>query len=230
MTRRDFISSGASLVAGAAVGEPIRSNLGGRTPISEGEGLPYDSEIEYLESTGTQYIDTGILVGEDVRVDCTFELMAYGNTCVFGGRSSNVLNSLAVWAYEASYKIRFDLIGQDFTGQPLVYTITPNLGHEYFVSKYGKRNFLGGVEQASNSTINYIPSKSCYLFAMNNGGAASFIGHLRIKRFSISGLRDMIPVRFTNEHGIVEGAMYDRVSGGLFRNQGTGSFIIGPDI
>ena len=42
-------------------------------------------------------------------------------------------------------------------------------------------------------------------------------------------VRDMIPVRFTNEAGQPEGAMYDRVSGELFRNQGTEAFIIGPD-
>lgn len=42
-------------------------------------------------------------------------------------------------------------------------------------------------------------------------------------------VRDMIPVRFTNEHGQSEGAMYDRVSGQLFRNVGTGTFTIGPD-
>ena len=44
-----------------------------------------------------------------------------------------------------------------------------------------------------------------------------------------SALIDLIPVRFTNELGQSEGAMYDRVSGQLFRNAGTGDFIIGPD-
>ena len=42
-------------------------------------------------------------------------------------------------------------------------------------------------------------------------------------------VRDMISVRFTNEFGQREGAMYDRVSGQLFRNSGTGAFLYGPD-
>ena len=42
-------------------------------------------------------------------------------------------------------------------------------------------------------------------------------------------VRDFIPVRFTNENGVTEGAMYDRVSGALFRNAGTGAFTIGPN-
>lgn len=42
-------------------------------------------------------------------------------------------------------------------------------------------------------------------------------------------VRVFVPVRFTNELGVSEGAMYDKVSGQLFRNQGSGSFILGPD-
>ena len=43
-------------------------------------------------------------------------------------------------------------------------------------------------------------------------------------------VRDFIPVRFTNDDRFTEGALYDRVSGEFFTNQGTGSFIIGPDL
>lgn len=39
----------------------------------------------------------------------------------------------------------------------------------------------------------------------------------------------MVAVRFLNENNEWEGAMYDTVSGQLFRNQGTGAFGIGPD-
>ena len=42
-------------------------------------------------------------------------------------------------------------------------------------------------------------------------------------------LGSFIPVRFTNEDGVSEGAMYDKVSGQLFGNSGTGAFVIGPD-
>ena len=42
-------------------------------------------------------------------------------------------------------------------------------------------------------------------------------------------LIDLIPVRFTNENGESEGAMYDKVSEQLFKNKCTGKFILGPD-
>lgn len=53
---------------------------------------------------------------------------------------------------------------------------------------------------------------------------------------------DLQPVRFTNENGVTEGAMFDRANptvgmnpdgsardDGLYRNRGTGAFVIGPD-
>lgn len=54
------------------------------------------------------------------------------------------------------------------------------------------------------------------------------MGHMYVE--SKGEVRDMIPVRFTNEQGVSEGAMYDRVSGQLFRNSGTGAFSFGTDI
>jgi hypothetical protein len=54
---------------------------------------------------------------------------------------------------------------------------------------------------------------------------------------------DMIPVRFTSEQGVSEGAMYDRANptvgmnpdgsprtDGLYRNRGTDAFLYGNDI
>ena len=52
-------------------------------------------------------------------------------------------------------------------------------------------------------------------------------------------VRDYQPVRFTNEYGVSEGAMYDRANptvgmnpdgsprtDGLYRNRGTGAFVL----
>ena len=55
-------------------------------------------------------------------------------------------------------------------------------------------------------------------------------------------IQHLVPVRFTNELGQTEGAMYDRANptvgmnpdgsartDGLYRNRGTGAFVIGSD-
>jgi hypothetical protein len=81
---------------------------------------------------------------------------------------------------------------------------------------------------------------------MNSGGKLSLPSLARVFSFKIwiggAFIRDFIPVRFTNELGQSEGAMYDRANptvgmnpdgsartDGLYRNRGTGIFVIGPD-
>jgi hypothetical protein len=53
---------------------------------------------------------------------------------------------------------------------------------------------------------------------------ASNFSKVRIYRFYIEGKIDLVPVRIGNV-----GYMYDKVSGKLFGNAGTGNFILGPD-
>lgn len=73
--------------------------------------------------------------------------------------------------------------------------------------------FIGATNRG---TANKYPGRGLYYgFKMWNGN--ELVG-------------DFIPVRFTNENGVSEGAMYDKVTKQLFRNQGTGSFQYGNDI
>lgn len=49
------------VLAVVAVAKPQKSLVGARGVGNSGENLPYDAEVEYLESTGTQWIDTEIV-------------------------------------------------------------------------------------------------------------------------------------------------------------------------
>ena len=57
-------------------------------------GKPYDAEIEYLESTGTQYIDTGVALCEndtlEIELCNTTVVNAHGENKGFGSSSSTV--------------------------------------------------------------------------------------------------------------------------------------------
>ena len=71
------------------------------------------------------------------------------------------------------------------------------------------------------------------LFGIRENGHVAQLSEAKIYelKFTLNSttLRDFIPVRLTNDNGKSEGVMYDKVSGQLFRNAGTGAFIIGPD-
>ncbi len=74
-----------------------------------------------------------------------------------------------------------------------------------------------------------------WIFGRNNDhGGYLFANGLRMHNFTLIAdditVRDFVIVRFTNELGVSEGAMFDKVTKKLFRNSGTGSFVIGPDV
>ena len=176
--------------------------------------LPYDAEVEYLQSTGTQYIVLGdVLMGKTFTVEgkwCPLETT--NDRFIFGGgQHSNPLYS-RTGVYGASNP--FVLPGGesvDILQQGAIY-IHERVDREYVVFR----------SYAMSS--DYI-----YLFAQEWGNvpAGKITARLFYLRVSVNGevSLDLTPVRFTNEQGVSEGAVYDRVSGALFRNAGTGAFL-----
>ena len=62
-----------------------------RRRVCGGKSLPYDYEVEYLESSGKQYIDTGLKLYEGGNANFEIELQVFAyssqvgdNACVFG--------------------------------------------------------------------------------------------------------------------------------------------------
>ena len=208
---------------------PIRSLLG----MFKGWRLPYDAEVEYLESTGTQWIDTGVvpknstgfqvscrclgttslanyrLIGvQDGSIRCLFSVQAFGTDNTFFGWNT-AINQLGLY-----------------------YDVDVDASLNYLNNRYA---ILNGQTKANNLSTLGVITRPMYLFGNNsaNGNIPdNFSERVYLARISEDStlVRDFIPVRFTNEKDEPEGAMYDRVSGELFRNQGTGAFVIGPDL
>ena len=84
------------------------------------------------------------------------------------------------------------------------------------VARVGCTFYVFAICARDGSGVNHISPRKCRIYSLKMYNGADV-------------LQDFIPVRFTNALGETEGAMYDRNSGELFRNQGAGSFIIGPD-
>ena len=186
--------------------------------------LPYDAEIEYLESTGAQIIDCNINPA---------------------GASSVSFNGIA--GYSQSNGRMFMASDGDY-----------NKSHycEFYNNKFGAYEAWINVQLLSNAmynvsmTINGTTSTNFgidvsgtpysltttkyqgkiynkfYLFGIGPNHKSS--SGLRIGRCKVyidnTLVRDFIPVRVGNV-----GYMYDKVSGQLFGNAGTGQFILGPD-
>ena len=230
INRKNFLRMGGGLAAIIAAKKSpaiVRSLVGARSSIVEKTKLPYDAEVEYLESTGTQWIDTGInpqnapTIVADMQILNSLDRDYFGNTNNrVGGESLLIANFSSYWLfyyrYASPYAVKVDYQSQ---GNREIWSIGKEVSVDG-VLKYASPNTY--VHDANQTNI--------FIFKSGRGNASTF----RLFSFKLYDgsflVRDMIPVRFTNELGQSEGAMYDRVSRKLFRNQGTGSFVIGRDI
>lgn len=192
--------------------------------------LPYDAEVLYLESTGTQWIDTN--VSESVS-SLIFEIKAQFNTpssgyyaCGFTTTSAQQafygLNSGSAGLYASfcsnSSNIQKTLSSNKDTWHTFKCVIENGTTQYYFDGEY----------KSSHNTSNFSIG-NFYLFACASTGAAQgkVNGRIASASLTINGIEkfNFIPVR----KGQV-GYMYDRVSGELFGNAGTGSFVLGSDV
>ena len=79
------------VIGNEAQGEP--DQLAAGFINSRAVPLPFDAEVEFLESTGTQWIDTGVKPSEDLAVYITFSYQQIANNVsAFGSRSNSTAN------------------------------------------------------------------------------------------------------------------------------------------
>ena len=181
---------------------------------------PVWTPIEYLQSTGTQYINTGHVLKNTDIVDVTYDNIAYG--FVFGSRTSSSSQYSAITNEDNgrnTYNIRY--------GNTILYTTSPQPSGTVAVHIESGNTKINGSTVSTTTYGSNFYSGNCYLFTINNNGTAysGTYGTNRIRRFSIQGACDMIPVRIGNI-----GYMFDKVTGKMFGNSGTGNFVLGPDI
>ena len=182
------------------------------------------TRIRYLESTGTQYIDTGVAPGANFGFSISFSVAARpsATSALFGARTSSNVNANAYCAMMRSTgDIRLD------TTSSTQYSAAFS-GGDSILYAYTKSATVVNGTSYTNGTRNTI-SRNFYLFAINNNGTAMFGSitqrYVAAKIYDGSTLvRSYVPVR----SGSV-GYLFDRVSGQLFGNAGTGSFVLGPD-
>ena len=189
--------------------------------------LPYDAEVEYLESTGTQYIDTGVIFKTQPRVVFDWLVTDGGDKDICGTKRADAGCFLIDIYLNNDPWLWYRYGTSGLSGYASMNK--PNVNSRHTMDA-GRKVLLDGVQILSLS--------GTYDFSTNSQTLLLFRGRTyhkaRIYSFIVYDnealVRDMIPVRFTNELGQSEGAMYDRVSEQLYRNQGTGVFPYGNDI
>ena len=196
------------------------------------KGWAFFTPIEYLESTGLQYIDTGFFPNQDTRVVVEFKAMSGYYGTIFGARTA-AANSAFSFIYTMDTTNMADdygntrrVIGSKIFNQTIV--IDKNKNYTYVLNK----STGAVIYQDANTYTNFQTAFPLYLFVMNSGGAVNVneAGTRLIYSAKIYDngtlVRDFIPVLDGNNVP----CMYDSVTEQYFYNQGTGDFIAGPAI
>ena len=230
-----ILLSSVYMVCGAA---PTKSMLAtDLTRIDEGDDpvLPDGIvAVEYIESTGTQYINTGIPYNSYTdEINCTIEVTEVVKYGYVFGCNENINGGTRYFAVRRLQNYdRWQFLGaSNISSLEELYL---NTTYHIRISPQYKGSFINDYYFNSSYSDNYVYTRPLYLLAVNNIVDAAFKN--KAKLYHYSHLRegetiiDLIPVRVEDDYSNDFGAMYDLVSGELFLNQGTGSFIIGPDL
>lgn len=193
---------------------------GGVTPP---QPLPYDAEIEYLQSSGTQYIDTGIIPNADTGTQVTAMKLSTADRYILGLRNDSGNTRWTIGQVQSKLYYGYGgYYNNEWNNAPTNTQVTASLNY------LNDKNFIVEDKSAVIPTLSFIPTYSIFLFGYNNKGTVGYCD-CRIYNVKISQgdeiVMDLIPVRVGTT-----GYMYDKVSGQLFGNAGTGGFVLGNDI
>ena len=181
------------------------------------------TELEYIEGTGAQYIDTNVIANDISKIDISFSIS--GNTndhqgIMGGGWTSNNETFQIIYNYNTNkISARYGGEGLSIDGDNLI----------HYVEMTNEKIIIDENEIQVSSTIN--DNRSVYLFARNtdnNGAHSPFsIAHAKIYNCEIYSnneiVRNLIPAK--NNSNVT--GMYDLVNDIFYTNQGTGTFNAG---
>lgn len=187
--------------------------------------MPMDyTLLDYLESSGTQYIDTGIVTDGTYTITATLRGNNVNSPYDIWGRTGSDGNS-----YARRFKATYWLIAFYYVwgGQLSEWQHNSAQVHDYIVTE-GKKNIIVDGKSFKLNSLNTDSvnasnpkSKTYYLFAANGGfkGQVCFYS-FRMQDGAGNVVLDFVPV--LNAEGTP--CMYDKVGRKCFYNNGTGKF------
>lgn len=190
--------------------------------------------IEYIESTGTQYIDTKIRNTQKVQIGINVTAFNDSYTLVYGSQSrQNPVTRRSCYINRGNVIDKFSM-SSGSENQPVSINVNTNFTtgtyHDITVvfSETPTISLDGQTTTSDKTSDNASTELDDYLFCYNLSGNASYNVKAKIYFAKIwkenSLVRDFIPVLDSN--GVA--CMYDKISNTFFYNNGTGDFIAGP--
>ena len=215
---------GSTAIGKAYLGSDLVYDSAGGSTV-----LPYDAKIEFLQSSGTQYINTGIKPTTNFKCEIKAQYVQNNNgfdTLVGCYDGTNFGVAVGLQSTSGGNKLYIQLGGGS---SYVTSSVTSTTALHTFVTQLSNNTLSINVDGTTN-TATYsgsLPNMNLFLFARNKSTIGNF-SNAKIYYCKIWNggnlVFDAIPVRV----GQV-GYMYDRVSRQLIGNAGSGDFALGDD-
>lgn len=194
--------------------------------------LPYEyQQVEYLEATGTQCIDTEHYPVSGDLLTAKIEFTSLGNQSFYGAQNTNTfsnavgLSGASIWEYYSGTRWRN------------AGSVGPSVGTVYDIvyshaSGAQSLSVNGSVVLQSSDVITQTAHiATAGLFGRNSGSAISQRCHMKLYSAKITNgnkvIRNFVPV-IRRSDGVA--GLYDLAEGKFYTNAGTGSFITGEPV
>ena len=199
-------------------------------PSFASNNLPSEyTELQYIESTGTQYIKTGLTTNNgDLFVNAVYAPTSFttpeGYAVVFGVNNN----------FQAGYNAQGTANIGNASGSIKFFTLnTPaTIDAVLSTSATSSLYFINGVDTKLHRLLAI--NQTVYLFAANNSNATKYTARGRLYKFIATRdnetIMNLVPAK--NSSGMV--GLYDLADSNpetaFHTNSGTGEFIAGPEV
>ena len=198
------------------------------------------TELEYIEGTGTQYIDLGQRIGSGENISARFAYTASSQNGWFGATDGTDWRSQKfTFSYPDADPLKFMVYSTSNNDLQPCYYIAQQpcvVGTIYTVHWYGNPfsaptlspEISFNASEISQSNYLYTPTRNAGLFVSNTpSGFPSSSRKMRIYEFQVEGKLKLVPVKRNSDGKI---GMYDTVNNRFYTNDGTGEFVAGPAV
>lgn len=204
--------------------------------ILEGtETTPSYTQLEFIQSTGSQYINTEITVKSSISTKIVFEASNNNSDfqSVFGGDGGSSRNYRGLaFDINNSGQLTYNYYGDTKTNASLQRYDNVLIFESYYNSAMivSYNNKISQAITSTRTTSFTYDDVNTYIFARCRDNTP--ICHSNLKLYSCQIwdneelVRDFIPAK--NENGVV--CLYDKVNKEFYYNQGTGDFIGGDEV
>lgn len=194
-------------------------------------------QLEYLESTGTQYIDTGKIPQDTYEYKFKYALSAFdaykGPFCAYSAEAANTVRLIANNGSNANALIYFNCRasagGLAVTG--LTSAVNQIVEGSLSKKSYYLKNITSNIVKSDSSSTDLFPTKGTTITAnMCLFGYSGYISQSRIYYFDTYNngvcIQKLVPAKRLSDNVL---GMYDVITKAFFTNAGTGTFTAGPN-